>query len=364
MGEEKLYWLAFSALVGVGPKRFALLKNYFGSAQRAWLAKGEELRAVGLGGELIKRLEEFRKNFDPASYFLRLRENKINPLFLDDKRYPEALKRIDNPPFVLYVQGEILPGDDFALAVVGSRLVTGYGRRVTEKLVGELVDSGLTIVSGLARGVDSLAHQTALSAGGRTIGVLGCGSDLCYPPENKFLKEKIVNGRGAVVSEYPLGSQALPGNFPARNRLIAGLSLGVLVVEGAIRSGSLITARLAAEQGREVFAVPGPITSRLSEGPASLIKKGAKLIFEAKDILEELKPEKGKTGQKRGGGLPESKDEALISFLIRDGAKSLDQIVKESGLEAGRAAGLLSMMETKGRIRNLGDTYLANQEYS
>jgi len=354
IGEEKLYWLAFSAFEGIGPKRFALLKNYFGTARKAWEAREKELLEVGLGPKLTSGLIKVRRSFNPRSYFLRLREKKIGVIFIDGDNYPENLKKIDNPPFVLYVKGVIKPEDELALAVVGTRLMTGYGGQVTSSLVTELVAAGLTIVSGLARGVDSMAHRATLKAGGRTIGVLACGLDLCYPPENEGLVKEIIHGLGAVVSEMPLGRSPIPGSFPARNRIIAGLSLGTVVVEGAKRSGSLITARHAAEQGREVFAIPGPVTSRFSAAPAHLIKMGAKLVFETQDILEELGLESMAKSQSRKKVVAESPEEEMVLSLIKDEAKHIDEIVRESGFDTAKVASIMSLMEIKGKVRNLG----------
>lgn len=361
MEEERFYWLGFSFLRGIGPKRFALLRNYFGSAKKAWLAKESELLALNLGPKIVEELIETRKKLDLPSYFLRLRENKIEPVFLEDKNYPVNLRAIDNPPFVLYVKGKIEVKDELGIAVVGTRLMTGYGGQVTSQLVTDLATAGLTIVSGLARGIDSMAHHSAIKAGGRTIGVLACGLDLCYPPENKQLVDLITNGNGAVISEYPLGMQAMPGNFPARNRIISGLSLGTLVIEGAKDSGSLITASLAAEQGREVFAVPGPITSRFTAGPAQLIKAGAKLVFDTNDILEELNLESRIKKQESRKILPESAEEEALLCLIKDEAKHLDQLVRESGFDTAMVTSIMAMLEIKGKVRNLGGmTYIAN----
>ena len=225
---------------------------------------------------------------DFSSSFIRLCENKIECQILADKNYPENLKKIDNPPLKLFVRGKIKTIDRKALAVVGSRKMSYYGKKVTQKLVADLIKEKITIVSGLARGIDTIAHQTALKMGGRTIAVLAGGLDKIYPPENKDLAEKIIKGHGAVVSEFPLGQSAVAENFPIRNRIISGLSLGTLVIEGAAKSGSLITARYAAEQGREVFAVPGPIDAIGSQAPLFLIKQGAKLVETLEDILEEL----------------------------------------------------------------------------
>ncbi len=286
---EKMYWFAFSLVDGLGPKRFALLKNYFGSAQKAWRAPFEDFIRLGLNKKTTENLLELRKKIDLSSSFLRLRENKIECQILADNNYPENLKKIDSPPFVLFLKGKIRATDSKAVAVVGSRRMSQYGLKVTQKLVNDLVKEKVTIVSGLARGIDTVAHQTALKAGGRTIAVLGSGLEKIYPPENKSLTEEIVRKKqGAVISEFPPEQGPMAANFPARNRIIAGLSLGTLVVEGAARSGSLITARWAAEQGREVFAVPGPIDALGSQAPLFLIKQGAKPVESAEDILEEL----------------------------------------------------------------------------
>ena len=286
--DEKRYWFAFSLIDGLGPKRFALLKNYFGSAQKAWQASPNDLIRLGLDKKTIEKFIKFKKSVNLSSSFLRLRENRIECQILADDTYPENLKKIDNPPFVLFVKGKIKASDKKALAVVGSRRMSNYGLKVTQKLVTDLVKKKMTIVSGLARGIDTIAHQTALKAGGRTIAVLGSGLENIYPPENKSLAEEIVKGHGAVVSEFPPEQPSASGNFPARNRIIAGLSLGTLVIEGAAKSGSLITARWAAEQGREVFAVPGPIDVVGSQAPLFLIKQGAKVVETVEDILEEL----------------------------------------------------------------------------
>lgn len=362
MEEEKLYWLAFSVFEGVGPKRFALLKNYFGTAKKAWKAKRSQLLEIGLGPKLTESLVQFRKTLNPYSYFLRLREKKIMPLFIEDKNYPSHLKKIESPPFVLYVEGEVRPEDDLSIAVVGTRMMTGYGGQVTASLVTELVAAGLTIVSGLARGVDTAAHRAAVKAGGRTIGVLGCGLDQCYPPENIHLATEIANGYGAIVSEFPLGMKPTPRNFPARNRIIAGLSLGTVVIEGAQKSGALITARHTAEQGREVFAVPGPITSRFSAAPANLIKMGAKLVFDTNDILEELKLDAKRSTLDAKEVLPESPEEEVLLSLIKNEAKHLDQIAREADFDIAKATSIISLMEIKGKVRNLGSmTYIINK---
>jgi len=353
--DEKKYWFGFSAFAGIGPKKFALLRNYFGSAKKAWQATPQDFLSIGLEEKLVAKFVSFREKINLDSSFLRLCENKIECQTLVDKNYPENLRKIDNPPYVLFVKGEIKPNDDLSLAIVGTRKMTSYGRQVTESLTRQLVDSGLTIVSGLARGVDTVAHQTVLGCHGRTIAVLACGLDIIYPPENKVLADKIINGHGALVSEFPPGLQAMPGNFPARNRIISGLSLGTLVIEGAEDSGSLITARHAANQGREVFAVPGPITSPSSAGPSFLIKEGAKLVSKVDDILDELNIKMISKAYEPKKILPENQDEERILMVIKDEPKHIDQIVRESGLDVGQVMSLMTMMEIKGMVKNLGN---------
>ncbi len=355
--------MGFNVFQGIGPKRFALLRNYFGSAKKAWGANKKQLLKAGLSPNLVESFLKFRKSFDFSSYFLRLRENEIKAKTLEDNGYPENLKKIDDAPFVLYVKGELKPEDELALAVVGTRRITGYGRQATEALVSELVAAGMTIVSGLAYGVDSVAHEMALSVDGRTVGVLASGLDHISPVGRLRLVEKIVNsGQGAVVSEFPLGMTPVKGLFPARNRIISGLSLGVLVTEGAPRSGAKITASHAAAQGREVFAVPGPITSQMSAAPADLIKMGAKLVSNVNDILERLNLESRIKKYESRKILPESPEEERLLALIQDEAKHLDQLVRESGLETGQVASIMSLMEIKGKVKNLGGmVYIINK---
>lgn len=286
--EEKFYSFALSFCPDLGSQRLFLLKRYFGSVKKIWEVSEQELLKTGLRSNFVKKLISIRQKVNLDSSFIRLRENGIECQILADKKYPENLKKIDNPPFAIFVKGFIKSQDRKAIAVVGSRKMTSYGQKATQRLVADLVKRKITIVSGLARGIDTVAHQTVLRMGGRTIAVLAGGLDRIYPPENQKLAWVISQNHGALLSEYPPGFPLNKENFPARNRLIAGLSLGTLVIEGAIHSGSLITARFAAEQGREVFAVPGPIDSQNSQAPLSLIRQGAKPVQSAQDILEEL----------------------------------------------------------------------------
>lgn len=284
---ERDYWLAFSCFPDIGARRFPILLKFFGSAQIAWQAKRSTWYKLGLPKNIAEKFLAFRDSFKLKETKFSLEKRLISFLTLDDKSYPKLLKEIVDPPFLIYVKGVLKVQDGKAIAIVGSRKITPYGREITGRFSRWLSLKGFTIVSGLARGVDSLAHRIALASKGRTIAVLGNGLDQVYPPENKLLAEEI-SRQGALVSEYPLGTRPLPGNFPLRNRIISGLSLGVLVTEGRSKSGTKITARYAAEQGREVFAVPGPITSGTSLAPAELIRMGAKLVKNGNDIIEEL----------------------------------------------------------------------------
>lgn len=352
MGETE-YLIALAGFSGFGPKRVSLLLSFFGSAKKAWMASAEELLALGLKESTVSRFLVYKKSFDPEKYFGTLKKLGIQAKTIKDPDYPSNLKQIDDAPSVLYIKGEIKPQDKLAVAIVGARKATSYGREVTEKLTSLLTLSGVTIVSGLARGIDTVAHKVALSMQGRTIGVLAGGLDSVYPPENTSLAAEIAK-KGAVVSEFPLGIPARPENFPTRNRIVSGLSLGVVVVEGAGRSGTLLTASNAADQGREVFAIPGPITSSGSEAPNWLIKNGAKVVTKAEDILDELKI--GKRGKQIEASeiLPKSQEEEnLLIFLERE-PLHLDEIVRLTGKDTGFVSATLSMMEIKGLVKNLG----------
>ncbi|MCL4366186.1 DNA-processing protein DprA [Patescibacteria group bacterium] len=272
------YLLALHSIDGLGPIRLGAILDYFKDPKLAWEANSEEIRAVGIPQSTVQRLVEARKSLNPQKYVEEIKRSGINWITIFDKDYPKLLAQIYDPPTVLYYKGDLESSSLKPIAVVGTRKITGYGRAATEQFTKGLVGAGMTIISGLARGVDSQAHLTTVLEKGKTIAVLGGGLNNIFPPENRGLAEKIASGFGAVISEFPPNYPSLPGNFPARNRIISGLSLAVLVIEAASDSGSLITAKLALEQGREVFAVPGPITSSLSKGPIDLIRQGAILF--------------------------------------------------------------------------------------
>lgn len=354
---ERDYYLAFSAFPGVGPVRFSLLLSHFGNAKSAYEASANDLLKINFGPKLTANFVAFRREFSVNGYAQKLKDLEIATLILTDEKYPKFLKEIPDPPFVLYVKGKKVSDWDISksIGVVGTRKVTPYGREVTTFLTQQLAAMGLTIVSGLALGVDAVAHEAAIKAHGKTIAVLGCGVDCCNPPTNKWLYDQIINGNGAVISEMPLSLQPNKGLFPSRNRIISGLSLGVLVTEGAKDSGSLITARNAAEQGREVFAVPGPITSTYSKGPAELLKKGAKLVTTVEDILEEFQIKNNPTSPRLRGIQAETPEETKIIQILETESLHFDEIVRIISMPAGKVGSLLSVMEIKGMVKNVGN---------
>ncbi len=362
---ELKFWLGFSSFPGIGPLRFKLLLNYFSSATKAWRAEVKTLLSIGLGEKLTYKFDHFRKTFLLDDYIKDIEKKEIKVITLKDKTYPKLLSQISDAPFLIYVRGDLTilndppAGGRPRIGVVGTRKITGYGEEVTRKITQGLVDCGVTIVSGMAYGVDAVAHNTAVESGGKTIAVLGCGVDIIHPRANTTLYWQIIKKYGAVISEFPVGMYAEKGMFPARNRIISGLSLGVVVTEGAEDSGALITARCAAEQGREVFAVPGPITSQMSGAPTILLKQGAKLVTEAGDILEELKLSNYPINKLSNKPINEqmqklSNDERKILELLQNESLHFDDIVKKSGINASKLGSILTMMEMKGLVKNLG----------
>lgn len=359
MDADLPYMVGFSRFPGIGPARFKLLYEYFGSAKAAWEAPVEELKHINLGERLSDQLGKFRKETDLHEHLRVLEQLHVVPLTVRDPKYPRLLREIPDAPFVLYVlgkKGSTPINLERTIAVVGTRRMTAYGKEVTERIVRDLVVNGMTIVSGMAYGIDAAAHWAALEAGGKTIAVLGCGIDIIAPAGNARLYQSIAGGGGAIVTEMPLGHRPLKGLFPARNRIISGLSLGTLVIEGASDSGALITARNAAEQGREVFAVPGPITSAYSKASARLIKNGATLVESAEDILEALgikhsgRPEGAKTPVRA-----RSEEEQKILDLLVSGRLPIDDIVRGSGLTAGNVAAILTVLEMRGSVKDYGE---------
>lgn len=349
------YWLALNRVKGIGPARFRLLLEAFGTAEEAWKASPAAWQAAGLDARTNTSLEQQRRRIVPDAEMERLLRLRVGVLRLVDAEYPRLLREISQPPPVLYIRGRLTTEDEWALAVVGTRRVSAYGRQVTERLASELAAQRITVISGLARGIDTFAHKAALEAGGRTIAVLGCGPDLVYPPDNAKLAARILE-QGALVTEFPPSTQPEAGNFPARNRLISGLSLGVLVAEAPEQSGALITTRFAAEQGRDVFAVPGNITNRGSVGANRLIQDGAKLVLTTDDILTELNLHMVPQQMELREVLPENDLEAqLLALLGATGdPQHIDDLCRASSLPVAQVSGALVMMELKGQVALVG----------
>jgi DNA processing protein len=285
--DERLYWVGFNLIKGIGADRFQALLDHFGDAGSAWEASPVDLAAAGLGSKIIERLVDIRSSLDLEGYWAQIQKQGIKVLIWQDSAYPTHLKEIDQPPPVLYIRGEITEEDHWAVAIVGTRQVTAYGRQVTEELASTLVHNGVTVVSGLARGVDSIAHSASLKAGGRSLAILGSGVDKIYPPEHRQMADKILS-QGALISNYAPGTPPESTNFPSRNKIISGLSMAVVVVEAGETSGALITAEFALEQGRQVFAIPGNIMAPQSKGCNRLIANGASPLLSAEDVLEAL----------------------------------------------------------------------------
>jgi DNA processing protein len=354
MAEEVFYWLALSLISGVGSTLIQRLLDRFKTPEAVFHAPTKELLKIeGLGEKVAGEIRKgpLEKRVERELYLLKEVGGKI--VTLKDDAYPKRLREIYDPPALLYVRGELKKEDELAVSIVGSRKTSPYGRWITEKIGQDLSRHGVTIVSGMARGIDSLAHWGAISGGGRTIAVLGCGVDVIYPSENRNLFTKIID-HGAVVSEFPMGSPPEGGHFPRRNRIISGLSIGVVVVQASERSGSLITAGYALEQGREVFAVPGNVGAEGSRGTNRLIKEGAKMVESSEDILEEILPQWRREGEatqefKR----PErdlTEEERVLYELLAETPTHIDVIICESRLDPGRVSSLLLDLELKGLI--------------
>jgi len=354
--KDCLPWLALRLVPGVGAVTYRKLVERFGSPQAALEAKPEALRATDLRESVVEAIGRFDGWEEARRQQAMLARHDIGTLTLWEDLYPERLAAIFDPPPLLFIKGAISPADRLAVGIVGTRAASYYGRSVTERLAGDLAARGVTIVSGLARGIDTAAHRAALDAGGRTIGVAACGLDVDYPPENKGLAERIMQS-GAVLGELPPGTQPDRGHFPARNRIISGLSLGVVVVEAAARSGALITARCALEQGREVFAVPGSVQAPNSAGPHQLIRQGAKLVERAEDVLEEVYPwaacprvDEGPAGFNQDAG---SIDEQKVCRSLESGPLHIDDLARRCNLDQSALALILLELELKGAIRQL-----------
>jgi DNA processing protein len=347
------YWVGFNIVRGIGPIRLRALLDFFGDIERAWHAPADGLRNAGLDRRSLNNLLAARAELDLDREVEKVAAAGARVLTWESADYPQLLREIPAPPPVLYVKGTLTEEDGWAVGVVGTRRASTYGREVTRRLVGALARSGITIVSGLARGIDGEAHRAALEAGGRTIAVLGCGIDRVYPPEHRKLAQEIVQN-GALVSDYALGTPPEGVNFPPRNRIISGLSLGVLVTEAGTRSGALITVDFAAEQGRDVFAVPGSVLNKGSRGTNAMIQDGAKVVLGPEDILVELNLTMVAEQTEVRQVLPaDATEEALLARLSAEPVH-VDELRQELDLPIAQVTSTLALMELKGMVRQVG----------
>lgn len=348
------YFIGFNRVSGIGPAKVRRLLDFFGDLETAWTAGAFELARAGLDKRALENLLTARKEMNLEAEVERAGRACDRILTWDDPDYPRRLKEIPQPPPVLYLKGALTPEDEWALAVVGTRSASAYGKETARVLTGELARNKMTIVSGLARGIDAAAHVAALEAGGRTLAVLGNGIDIVYPPEHGKLAHMIVE-QGALVSDYPVGMKPDSTNFPARNRIISGMSLGVLIVEGDQVSGAMITCDFALEQDREVFAVPGNIFRRESRGPHKLIRESrAKLVTSVEDILEELNLTMIAEKQQARAIVPSNDTEAVLLKYLSADPTHVDEIRQQSGLPIAQVTSTLALMELKGMVMQMG----------
>jgi DNA processing protein len=348
------YWLAFSRIPRIGSVRAGRLLAHFGGMEAAWRAGAGQLHGAGLDQGTVSSIVAEREAISPEAELERLRKSGVKAYTWDDPEYPPRLKEIEDRPPVLYVRGELLSEDEWAVAIVGTRRATPYGRQAAEHFAAELAGHRITVVSGLARGIDAVAHRATLAAGGRTIAVLACGLDMVYPPEHAKLALEITE-HGALISDYPLGTQPRSEFFPRRNRILSAVSLGVLVVEGSEDSGALLTARYALEQNREVFAVPGSIYSPTHKGANKLIRDGeAKLVSTTEHILEELNLTMVTQQLELREVAPADPTEAKLLSVLSNQPSHIDEVQRASGLPIASVSSALAVLELKGIVRQVG----------
>jgi DNA processing protein len=347
------YWVGFNNIPGIGRVRLTQIESYFGSLGEAWQAPVGDFKRAGLDSTALRAISQWREQISPDGEMEKLEKHGVRVLTYKDPAYPSRLKEIYDYPPIIYYRGSLLPVDEWCVAVVGTRRATVYGKQVTEEIVADLARNKITIVSGLARGIDTIAHRSALEAGGRSLAVFASGLDVVYPAENTTLANSIIE-RGAIISEYPLGTRPRAEYFPRRNRILSGLSLGVLVAEAGETSGAMITARMALEQNREVFAVPGSILSAVSRGTNGLIQEGAKLVRDYTDVLEELNLKTVARQMEMKEVLPASDTENLLLRELSAEPTHIDEVCRKSGLPVSTVSSTLTMMELKGLVRQVG----------
>jgi DNA processing protein len=351
--EERAYWVAFNHIRGIGSARVQKLRKAFGNLHSAWEATPRQLLEAGLDGRAADAIVRGRPALDPRLLLSRCAKLGLRVLTWEDPEYPPRLKELPLPPPVLYERGAIIEGDGLAVAVVGTRKATPYGKEAARRFTAALAAGGITVVSGLARGIDAEAHAAALERGGRTLAVLGCGADVVYPPEHARLSQRIAES-GAILSDYPPGTPPDAANFPPRNRIIAGLAVATLVVEAGEESGALLTAWYAAEYGRDVFAVPGSIFSPASKGCHRLIGDGAQPAVSPDELLSALDVQRIAPALQMRMSTPESPVEAKILVALGSEPLHIDLLRARVDLPVETVSGALAMMELKGMVRTVG----------
>lgn len=362
MDQERISWLALNTVKRVGAVRLRALVDAFGSATAAWQAAPKQWAAAGMQATVVQNFAEARTSFNSDRLLADLQKNNVGFFTLLDDEYPRRLKELEQAPPVLFFRGDLIPEDEWAVAVVGTRNVTAYGQQVAEELGAFLAHNGITLVSGLAKGVDALAHKAALDAGGRTLAVVAHGLDSVYPPQHRGLADRIV-ASGALISDYALGTPPDAANFPPRNRIISGLSLAVVIVEAGEQSGALITAGFAAEQGRETFAVPGSIYGAQSKGSNMLIQRGAHPLLKFDDLLEALNLEMMGEMKAARVVLPGDPTEAKLFGLLGREPLHVNEIGIRAALPIEQVSSALALMELKGLVRQVGGmNYVAARE--
>ena len=346
-------WVRINLIEGIGEQTLRRLMLTFKDPFIIYERDEKELAQSFPSAKKILRLIKSKRR-DIKNYIQKLFDYNINVLTLLDQDYPNTLRNINNPPPLLYIRGELNREDDLAIAIVGSRAASDYGKRMAEKFARSLVNIGFTIISGMARGIDTIAQQTAVKEGGRTIAFLGSGLDIIYPGENRKLMHNIIKN-GAVISEFPLGTKPHSNNFPRRNRLISGMSLGIVVVEATLKSGTFTTVKWALEQGKEVFAIPGDTYRRTSMGTNKLIQEGAKLVVEIDDIIDEFPflKQKSFTTPLPTESLTLTTNEQLIFNALNESPTSIDDIIDNINLPSAKVSSILLSLEIKGAVKQL-----------
>ncbi|MHB8134029.1 MAG: DNA-processing protein DprA [Anaerolineaceae bacterium] len=365
--DSKIFWVGFNLVKGIGAVRMQALQDYFGDLERAWNAPYQSLCETGLNPKICERIIQLRNQIDLEKYWQKIISQNIQVITRDDVEYPRLLNEINQPPPVLYIKGSITLEDEWAIAIVGTRKLTHYGRQATEEFAKTLADHKITVVSGLARGIDAVAHKAVIEAGGRTFAVLGSGVDRIYPSEHKLLADNIIQ-QGAVISDYAPGTSPDSGNFPPRNRIISGLSRATIVIEAGEQSGALITAEFAADQGRDVYALPGSIFSPQSKGTNRLIQNGAKPLIDIRDLLQDLQVELIQERKDLIRSNPLDMFEQQIMDLLSQEPLHVDEITQMSHLPVSHVSAYLSILELKGVARQVGgmkyvSIHEKNEEY-